>query len=79
VKTRPNTTAWPKIVVLDGDRDAMMVACSMSGRNGDRPVGRITERAGCPAEVAPATIIYSLTRSRGALEFMRASDTEVES
>jgi hypothetical protein len=46
MKTHPNTTAWLKLVVLDGDRDAIMVAAT-TGRSGDRvAIGRIAERAG---------------------------------
>jgi hypothetical protein len=48
MKTHPNTTAWLKLVVLDGDRDAIMVAAT-TGRSGDRvAIGRIAERAGGP-------------------------------
>ena len=48
MKTHPNTTAWLKLVVLDGDRDAIMVTAT-TGRSGDRvAIGRIAERAGGP-------------------------------
>ena len=48
MKTHPNTTAWLKLVILDGDRDAIMVAAT-TGRSGDRvAIGRIAERAGGP-------------------------------
>jgi hypothetical protein len=58
MKTHPNTTAWLKLVVLDVDRDAIMVARATTGRSGDRvAIGQIAERAGCPVEVlaAPST------------------------
>jgi hypothetical protein len=32
MKTHPNTTAWLKLVVLDGDRDAIMVTAT-TGRS----------------------------------------------
>ena len=48
MKTRLNTTAWLKLVILDGDRDAIMVAATTE-RGGDRvAIGRIAERAGGP-------------------------------
>jgi hypothetical protein len=48
MKTHPNTTAWLKLVILDGDREAIMVAAT-TGRSGDRiAIGRIAERAGGP-------------------------------
>ena len=48
MKTHPNTTAWLKLVILDGYRDAIMVAATTE-RSGDRvAIGRIAERAGAP-------------------------------
>jgi len=36
MNTRPNATAWLKLVILDGDCDALIVARAMSGRDGGR-------------------------------------------
>jgi len=36
MKTRPTTTACLKLVVPDGDRDAVMVARAATGRNCER-------------------------------------------
>ena len=48
MKTRLNTTAWLELVILDGYRDAIMVAATTE-RSGDRvAIGRIAERAGGP-------------------------------
>jgi hypothetical protein len=83
MNTRPNATAWLKLVVLDGDRDAMMVARAMSGRDGDRKVavGHISERARRPVEVVPAAIKPPFYVRRSALSRVRVGwvrcETEV--
>jgi hypothetical protein len=71
MNTRPNATAWLKLVVLDGD--AMMVARAMSGRDGDRKVavGHISERARRPVEVVPAAIKPPFDVRRSALSRVR--------
>ena len=70
MKTRPTTTACLKLVVPDGDRDAVMVARATTGRNCERTIaiGHIAQRAGYPVEVVPAAINRPLTRGRSALE-----------
>jgi hypothetical protein len=71
MKTRPNTTACLKLVVPDGDRDAV-VARATTGRNCERTIaiGHIAQRAGCLVEVVPSAINRPLTRGRSALELV---------
>jgi hypothetical protein len=66
MKTRPNTTACLKLVVLGGGSRRVMVARATTGRNCEPTVsiGRIAQHAGCLVEFAPP-----LTRGRAALEF----------
>jgi hypothetical protein len=72
MKTRLNTTACLKLVVLEGDRDAVMVARATTGRNCERTIaiGHIAKHAGCLVEVVPTAINCPLTRGRGALELV---------
>jgi hypothetical protein len=51
MKTHPNTTAWLKLVDLDGDRDAIIVARATTGRSGGRDRPHCRTRRVCTINV----------------------------
>jgi hypothetical protein len=76
MKTRPNTTAWLKLVIREGDRNAIMVAAT-TGRSGDRvAIGRIAERVGGPRDNRPLTRLRTIDE---AAELLNASRPTVRS